>query len=301
MKEVPLDPRNKIDEPRSEPLDLRGDTEDTREVAMDPEGKDSFSEILGKLEKALEQENLEDFLEERIEKLINESEAKSLSRFSSEYGGFLHPESEIESNPLVRPFRISEESMKEISNIFSGILQEIIDNIDSNFRTLVLFAVQNTVNNYFENLDQVDRNDSEKISRQKFYDDRSNQDYIDINEFKGLGVSKCSEKAAVAQNLWSIFGADTELIFSSNCEISGSNADHLFNIVRTDNRVFICDTENPPLHHVANYSTPGVYPLSEEQVRDLKDGGSVEVQLRKDVENPPTIKYAFPDDYDGNL
>ena len=106
---------------------------------------------------------------------------------------------------------------------------------------------------------------------------------VPLSELRGKQLAVCSEKAAVAQNLLALLGAEAVLIHSDQCRLPSEEREalHAYNLLRTSRGTFLYDPTNPKLfldheRHLVNLA-PALSPLNQEQVALLQHGGVITV------------------------
>ena len=93
------------------------------------------------------------------------------------------------------------------------------------------------VMNYLESIAKDPNDDEEWIK---------NKNELNISVFKGQGVAMCSERAALAQNLLSLFGIESYFCGGMVTKNELENCDgHAFNFIRFDGRNYILDFSLP--------------------------------------------------------
>jgi hypothetical protein len=246
-----------------------------------------LSQVEGALQIQDEQERsnaIEKLVDDRLKLLKEYSVKREFSLLSPPRKGYLHPESGVRRTFLVEPFRVDD---SDVFNMLIDTFQEFKTNPGWKGRTMREIApnaVQRTIGKYFGN--HYATTSTEGRNRE-FYMDRSGSETDDIAlvELKGKGIAVCAEKAAVAQNLLSFLGYESELVASSNCRLNTPDQDdatgHMFNIISSEDRHFIYDPANPVLDKkddgAIHSVRPAFYPISNEQYKQLMKGGQIEV------------------------
>lgn len=78
-------------------------------------------------------------------------------------------------------------------------------------------------------------------TEEEYFDKLDNNE---IRDLKGLGVAMCTEKAAIAQNILSLFGFDS--YYCMGCfDYNGKQESHCFNIVRAKEKFALVDYSMP--------------------------------------------------------
>jgi hypothetical protein len=198
--------------------------------------------------------------------------------------GFLHPDSGIRRNFLVDPFHVDD---PEIYNLLISTCEEFASNPNWKGRTLreiAPHAVLRTIGNYFGN--HWASGNTENNNR-SFYLDRSseNSDDIHLNELKGKRIAVCAEKGAVAQNLLSFLGYESQLVASTKCRLESPDkpdpGGHMYNIIKSGENQLIFDPTNSSLVKKDDGSVytvmPAIYPLSSEGYKSIMSGDQVTV------------------------
>lgn len=227
-----------------------------------------------------------EYTKNRLNELESGTSPRQISSFSKDCGDFIHPKSEIKRVKYLDGFCVDDE----------GAYEELIDNIkflktqpgytEASVRAVCLPALQWTIEKYFGNrLSDEDTNNRNKF----FYTDHSSVDSEPVSmkkDLKGKKMAMCAEKAALAQNLLSFMGMQSELVISSKCNLSNQESenseDHAYNLVTTDKGNFIYDPTNPRIFTNEKeelvYTQAALYPISVENYQRLKSGGTVEIE-----------------------
>ena len=226
-----------------------------------------------------------EFIEDRLKHLTESAVPANFSLISSSRKGFLHPDSGIRRNFMVDPFHVDD---PQIYNQLVDTIGEIKEHPNwegKTLREIAPYAILRTIGNYFGNHWSTE---STENNNQVFYLDRSGVDSEDIHlsELKGRGFAVCAEKAAVAQNLLSFIGYESDLVASTTCRLNSPENDdqsgHMYNVITSGDRYFIFDPANPILITKddgggVHTSMPATYPIDQEGYKRLMSGGQVEV------------------------
>lgn len=111
---------------------------------------------------------------------------------------------------------------------------------------------------------------------------------ISVSELKGKNAALCSERAAVSQNLLTLLGYQSDLIY---CQINYQGkekfGDHVANIITAQNgRKFIYDPQNPVLLDTGY--VPAISSINNEQYENFINKGFYDFDYS-------TIKKLYPD------
>ena len=242
---------------------------------------DSLLQIPDESEKA---QKITDFIDTRLQLLTESTIPKEFSVMTRPRKGFLHPDSGIRRNFLVDPFHVDDpEIYKQLIETFEEF-RENPNWQEKTLREIAPYAILRTIGNYFGN--HWGTTNTENNNR-AFYLDRSSSDSEDIhlNEFKGKRIAVCAEKAAVAQNLLSFLGYESELVSSTKCRLESPDKDdqggHMYNVITSGKNHLIFDPTNPTIvtGNDGNIHTvmPAFYPIDTNGYKKLMEGGQVEV------------------------
>lgn len=241
--------------------------------------------IVGETDDKKREEISKEFIAARVEKLTSESEPKTLSLvMGSVHSGFVHPESRIMRNFLVDAVRVDD---PQIYQVLLDSFRQFRENPswrDRSMREIAPQALARTLGEYFGNYYGTS---STEQNNRKFYWDHGSADSEDlsISEFRGKKIGVCAEKAAVAQNLLTFMGYETELVMSTNNRLNASETDdkdgHAYLIITSDRGHFIHDPTNPIMVEKEDGSIftvmPSNYPISNEKYQGLIEGRQVQV------------------------
>lgn len=246
----------------------------------------SYEEILNEIEEVIDDpEKVKSFIVNRLSELSKVSNPTEIGAMTNTfYSGFINPKTKIRRSYTVDPFTLNDESV--YADLFSALkkFRESPAWKDQPLRAMIPFVVQHTVADYFGNLvsDSRTENDNRKFYMDNSYDESPD---ISIGNLKGMGFAVCAEKASLSQNLTSFLGLESYLVNSNTCQLipDGDSGGHAFNIWKTTKGYFIFDPANPQLtleegtQKVLTYA-PAVYPISEETLVSMKNGGTGKVQ-----------------------
>lgn len=151
-------------------------------------------------------------------------------------------------------------------------------------REIAQHALVRALGTYFGNYYGTDGIEAKNREFYLNHSDMESED-IPISDFRGKCIGVCAEKAAVAQNLLTFMGYDSELVMSTNNRLNSSGVNdkdgHAYNIISSDRGHFVHDPTNPVIVENTDGSLhtvlPSNYPISEEQYQSLVKGGQVEV------------------------
>lgn len=149
-----------------------------------------------------------------------------------------------------------------------------------NNKSSIIFSVETFINQYF-GLPGI-------IDRKTIFDDKAwnstttDEEYFEalqnnkLGDLKGKGAAECTERAALAQQLLSLFG--TEVYYCMGCVDLGDRQEgHCFNIVRRKKDYALLDYSVPITSYNDNGSVNAYYPfvgeLSNEEFLDFINNG----------------------------
>lgn len=234
------------------------------------------------------------FIDDRLTLLTQSSVPREFSLMSAPRRGFLHPESGIMRNFMVNPFHVDD---PEIYKMLLETFKEFKADPTWQQRTLreiAPFAILRTIGNYFGNHWATTSTDHKN---REFYMDRSGVGTEDIHlqEIKGKGIAVCAEKGAVAQNLLTFLGYDSQIVASDICHIASDPDEtpgHIYNVVTSGAHHLIFDPTNPVLVHDAQgnilHAMPAFFPISDNDYQELMKGGLITVTHNDVVSNGQT-------------
>ena len=223
----------------------------------------TFTEFKRKYQK-LETTEREDFIERRIEELINESSETKLIGLgvNGSFSSFIGPEVQIVSNET-----------KFFSNLVlddQNVYKEFLDSIDNNVQVrlygepITIDAIQRFIWKYFG------YNAGSVLDRMDIYSD--GYEKISIKAFKGRNIATCSERSALVHNILKFLGFESEIIFGKLNE-KESHAYVVFKIEGREDRI-LYDPMNPIAYETKNGTNycPAVCMVSDEEYKKLKNG-----------------------------
>lgn len=230
-------------------------------------------------------DEIDQFIKERTSELIASSKPTVLSLLTgTSYKGFIHPETRVMRNFIVDAVLINDPA---IYNALFDSIRQLKENPawqNRNMREIAQYALVNALGTYFGNFYGTDG--TEEANR-AFYMDHSGIDSEDIpiSDFRGKQIGVCAEKTAVAQNLLTFMGYNSELIMSTDCKLEPSDNisrdGHAYQIISSESGRFIHDPTNPVIVNNTEGSLyaviPASYQITEDQYRLIENGGRVEV------------------------
>ena len=237
---------------------------------------------------ASRKEASDDFIERRLKELKDASKPKTVFLTRGLVDGFIHPESQIKPSLFLFGYYLDDD---EIYGQFLDKLRKI--KASSEFKEksmdeLVPQAVIDTISEYVGNSHGEADTD---MQNRKLYEEHTRQSNVDeshkmsVKDFKGKGVSNCSEKAPIAHNLLTFLGYDSSLILASECrfpadsEVSGN---HAYVLTELGNQWFVFDPNNPfPAYGEGNKprsDVPALYPVTRGQKDDLLKGHTLDLE-----------------------
>ena len=158
--------------------------------------------------------------------------------------GFIHPNTRIKySNSTAYSY-----SMKTTDYIYD--FAKYIKKLSINDRSSLVKYIENYINSYFGIVrDGIDRRDM--YFTQMTFDTTTTDEELfekianlEIGDLKGKNVAMCTEKAAMAQNLLSLFGF--EVYYCMGCvNNNGKEESHCFNIARAKDTYRLLDYSIP--------------------------------------------------------
>ncbi len=241
---------------------------------------------LDEIEAVMEQspEQQKEFIQKTIEKFDSESPVKGVSIIWNNFAeGPLNSKSEVKRTMLLDGFYVNDPALyEEFINCLKIFKDDPAMEWSKNgIRTFIPTAIQFAINRYFGN-----RVDNAEAKNREIYESNSSFDSnpMDISIFKGKGVAVCAEKASAAQNLNSFAGIKSYMIASVKSQLHGEEGPtemHMYNIIQTDRGYFLFDptnlTSTVDKNSQANSWKPSIYPLTEEEFKNLSEGQSVTV------------------------
>lgn len=192
--------------------------------------------------------------------------------------GFISPDTDVSRRVGMDGLRLDDDSI--YLDLISNIKEFKVDPgwQDKSTRQFIPTVVNYTIAKYFGGWQGDDR------KGQKFYMDHTTSDSesFSMSELKNKSIAVCVERAAVAQNLQSFLGLQSEFA-TGECQLDPDQKPefHAFNLISSDKGTFISDVTNPTIIKDKNgrmtNMMPVFYPLTVEQVAALKNKEKVTV------------------------
>lgn len=203
-------------------------------------------------------------------------------------------------------------------DFFKNLKQQNIEqeNLDLNYLLNIIYSY---VVKYFQSekeilkdpnisimRDQIVMNHLESIAKDPNDDEEwiKNKNELNISVFKGQGVAMCSERAALAQNLLSLFGIESYFCGGMVTKNELENCDgHAFNFIRLDGKNYILDFSLPVYLYEKNEKVaclPFISEISDNSSNELLENKSlipinnyhfekVDGEMVKQIENDERI------------
>lgn len=199
------------------------------------------------------EEEINSIIDDALKKTIETSEEEKTLGFSENmsaiskiaaHKGFIHPNSRIRySNWSANTY-----SMKTTDYIYD--FARYIKKMNINNRGNLVKYIENYINSYFGIVsDGIDRRDS-YFDQIAFATTKTDEEYfakianLEIGDLKGKNIAMCTERAAMAQNLLSLFGFD--VYYCMGCvNNNGKEEPHCFNIARAKDTFMLLDYSIP--------------------------------------------------------
>lgn len=198
------------------------------------------------------EEELTSIIDVALQNAINNADKKERLGFADgglattkipSHKGFISPESRIKYSN----FSMNMYSMKTTDYIYDFAKYVKKNNIN-NRGTLVKY-VENFINGYFGISNGTDMRDT-YFDQIAFQTTTTDDEYfeklenLEIGDLKGKNVAMCTERAALAQNLLSLFGFD--IYYCMGCvNNNGKEESHCFNIARAKDTFMLLDYSIP--------------------------------------------------------
>lgn len=251
-------------------------------------------DLLEKINNSSEEE-LTKVIDIAIQSAINSSEKKESLGFNvgslatdkiPAHKGFIAPDTKIKYSNL----SMNSYSMKTTDYIYE-FAQFIKRNKITNRGSLVKF-IEDFINIYFGIPNGIDERDTyfDQITFQTTSTDEEyfeKLEHLEIGDLKGKNIALCTERAAIAQNLLSLFGF--EVYYCMGCVFNKDKEEtHCFNIARAKDNFILLDYSLPvPIFE--NGQTTGYAPfqgiIALNELNDI-----LENSLNKDFPNYEYLK-----------
>lgn len=184
--------------------------------------------------------------------------------------GFITPDSRIKYSNL------SMNSYSMATNDYFYEFAKFVKKNNVKSKGTLVKVVENFINQYFKVPSGIDKRDA-YFYQVAFQTTTTDDEYFEklenlqIGDLKGKGIAMCTERAALAQNLLSLFGFD--IYYCMGCiDNNGKQESHCFNIARAKDTFMLLD-----------YSVP-VPVFKDEKVVDYAPfQGSIEVSELEEV------------------
>lgn len=233
-----------------------------------------MEKLFSKIKSCKTEEEVDKLVAEALEEAVGKSEKVEVlgfgdySKMSIYHKGFIHPNTRIKFQNLA-----IETYGMETTDYFYEFAKYIWKTerikTQQNFMTSLLYFL----NQYFgiEHTDKDYRSNVFWNKVQNITDDDeffAMMDKNKIGDLKGLGVAQCTERAAVAQNLLSLFGFETYYCFGG-VKHDGKAEGHAYNVVKGSKNYYLIDYSVPVkifYDNCAVYNVPYQIVIPEDKV-----------------------------------
>lgn len=233
----------------------------------------------------IDNDEIFDFVNKKVESLKDDNEQKiiGLETGLNTYHGFINSDIEIRPIAMFRGFAMND------NQIYCDFL-DYANNKDPKNEPNLVKLVYLFIENYFGRPTQ-----SSDKQRTAIYSNATELDQIvSISEFKDKNIAACIEKSAVAQNLLTLLGINSEYVGCDVCLGGQTNASHAVTIFDTINhKKVLFDPAIPVVVCKDNmkYVVPALFPLSQDEYIKITNNGKCDV-------NFSIVKDMIPDGYD---
>lgn len=231
-------------------------------------------------------EEIEDIVKEEVRKQNNASQDVNLgiiggSLMRRPHKGFISKKSKIKfsSNTL------GVDSYNMDSEDYIIDFAKIVFNCKLDSKGLIIQNLATFINQYFGELESLEDKRSDFLTSRCRLDEEGfaleeDEENISIEDFKGVKLAQCTEKAAITQNILSLFGFESYFCCGA-VKTDSSEEFHSFNVVagknKTGETVYrVVDTSlQVPVYNangVERYRRPYVATIPTEDFQDFIDG-----------------------------
>ncbi len=223
----------------------------------------SFKEFKSEYKKLQNDEEKRNFINKRIQSLISNDSYKRIGLgLTGSYKEFITPNMGIASNSsgLFADLKLDD------LGVFEEFMNYFNNDIDNYLSTepMAIQVIQYFIWHYFG------YNSANMFARADVYD---RNEPVSVKDLKFKNIAACSERSAMVQNLLKFLGFDSELVFGKLNKES-----HAYIIFKPEglNFYILYDPMNAVEYVVDNKKgyMPGVSMMSEEQYRELQNGGT---------------------------
>lgn len=209
-----------------------------------------MEKLFSKIKSCKTEEELDKLVAEALEEAVGKSEKVEVlgfgdySKLGTYHKGFIHPNTRIKFQNLA-----IETYGMETTDYFYEFAKYIWKTewikTQQNFITSLLYFL----NQYF-GIEHTDKDYRSNVFWAKAKDIKDDDEFFammdknKIGDLKGLGVAQCTERAAVAQNLLSLFGFESYYCFGG-VKFDGHSEGHSYNVVKGSKDYFLIDYSVP--------------------------------------------------------
>lgn len=191
----------------------------------------SSSEIISRIEKLNDDEEILDFVHERLKELEEESEEAVIGQgYTDTYSGFISNKTHYKSTaPIGKEKKESPDLVFDDESVYVDLIKRIKTAPNHEAALADVYPVSRIVYDYFFKSDQIYGDDIDR-AMVYYHAFLSGEKSVSIKQFKQCNLAFCSEVAGLTHNLFKFLGFDSELVIGARSVEKGMEA-HSYNLI----------------------------------------------------------------------
>ena len=250
----------------------------------------SSSEIISRIEKLNDDEEILDFVHERLKELEEESEEAVIGQgYTDTYSGFISNKIHYKSTACIgKEKKAPPDLIFDDESVYVDLIKRIKTAPNHEAALADVYPVFCTVRDYFLKSDPTHWDDTDRaiVYYQAF---SSGEKSVSIKQFKQCNLAFCSEFAGLTHNLFKFLGFDSELVVGAR-SVEGGMDVHAYNLIYPrgyeGESCLLLDVSNniEVLDSGVSYAFPFVKKLTSEEQSLLKLGTPVDLDGLVDLQ-----------------
>lgn len=222
-------------------------------------------------------ENMKQHVETRLNVLKEKAlERKTVMMGTEPFKGFIGKDTEIKYNESTPGVHLDDDSI--FTNLINNVkeMKQTPDWKDVSTRQLLPTATNFTINKYFGSLFGGENKQTT--------DNQNETEPKSISSLKEKGTAGSIERSALAQNINSFLGLDSQIIVSENFKLNIDSKPeiHAFNEIKNEKGTYISDVSNPSLiknayNEIMN-NQPVFYPVLPDKIAAYENHEPIQVK-----------------------
>lgn len=191
----------------------------------------SSSEIISRIEKLNDDEEILDFVHERLKELEEVAEETVIGQgYTDTYSGFISNKTHYKSTaPIGKEKKAPPDLIFDDESVYVDLIKAIKTAPNHDSALADVYPVSRIVYDYFFKSDQIYGDDIDR-AMVYYHAFLSGEKSVSIKQFKQCNLAFCSEVAGLTHNLFKFLGFDSELVIGARSVEKGMEA-HSYNLI----------------------------------------------------------------------